>query len=383
MSTRPAHDVVVVGDGPAGLALGAACAAEGLDVVVVGEGRPWTATYGTFVDEVPDHAEELVAPRAVDVVAVGRRTLGRRYATFDLARLRERLDVAPRASTTVAAVRHHGDRADVELASGEVRAARLVVEATGGGPTVDVPVQTAYGLVVDHRPEQVGGEGAVLMDWRPPSPAHADEATFLYVVPLARGRWLVEETSLARRRPMAPEQLRARLAARLGTDLTPSALAVEHVAIPMRPGLPERRSLTVRFGAAARYGHPATGYSVAASLRAAPRVAAAAARAVAEPDPRVRALRVWDAVWPAEHRRARALHDYGLATLLRLPPDDVRAFFEAFFALPEEQWSAYLRIDTDAATVARAMAAVFSAVPWRLRRRLAAGSPASFARVLR
>ncbi|MEY4229585.1 MAG: putative lycopene beta-cyclase, partial [Actinomycetota bacterium] len=136
-------------------------------------------------------------------------------------------------------------------------------------------------------------------------------------------------------------------------------------------------------GAAAGYVHPATGYSVASSLRAAPRVAAGIAAALTIDDPGRRALTAWNAVWPAEQRRARALHDYGLAALLRLPAADVQSFFDAFFALPVELWSAYLRVDTAATTVSRVMTAVFSSVPWRVRRRLAAGSPAPFARLLR
>lgn len=377
------HDVVVVGDGPAGLALGAACSADGLDVLVVGEGRPWTATYGTWVDDVPGFEGSLATDTAIDVVGAARSRLPRRYGTFDHGRLRAQLDVAPRLAQRVSSVRHRDAASDVVLADGSVLTARVVVEATGPRwLEPGVPAQTAYGLVLGRRPSEIEGDAAVLMDWRPAGPEHSAEPTFLYVVALEGGRWLVEETSLARRVPMSVDELRSRLATRLGTDLTDVADHVEHVVIPMRPGVPNRRSLTVGFGAAAGYVHPATGYSVAASIRAAPRVAAGLAAARSIDDPRRRALTVWDTVWPSEQRRARALHDYGLAALLRLPADDVQAFFDAFFALPVELWSAYLRVDTDATTVSRVMTAVFSSVPWRVRRRLAAGSPAPFARLL-
>jgi lycopene beta-cyclase len=378
------HDVVVVGDGPSGLALGAACGAAGLDVLVVGEGRPWTATYGTWTDDVPGFEAALATDTAIDVVGGARLTLPRRYGTFHHERLQAQLDTVPRTVARVASVQHRDDASDVVLDDGSRRAARVVVQATGPRAVMPgVPAQTAYGLVLDHRPAMIEGDAAVLMDWRPAGPQHAAEPTFIYVVALDRGRWLVEETSLARRTPMPVDELRARLSARLGADLTDGAEHVEQVVIPMRPGLPNRSSLTVGFGAAAGYVHPATGYSVAASLRAAPRVAAGIAAALPIDDPRRRALSVWNAVWPAEQRRARALHDYGLAALLRLPAADVQSFFDAFFALPVELWSAYLRVDTDATTVSRVMTAVFSSVPWRVRRRLAAGSPAPFARLLR
>jgi lycopene beta-cyclase len=375
------HDVVVIGDGPAGRALGAACVDVGLDVMVVGADAAWTSTYGTWVDDVPQHAHLIAAEAAIDVVALQHRRLERRYGTFHNRSLRDALDVAPRQVGHVVSVQHLADHARVVLGGSSNLLGRLVVDARGPSVGRDLPVQTAYGVVLAERPAVIDGDAGVLMDWR--QPVRGGEPTFLYVVPLAGGHWMVEETSLARRTPMAIDQLRGRLAARLGDDLTDRAVHVEHVHIPMQPGLPQRGALTVAFGAAARYVHPATGYSVAASLRAAPRVAAAAAEVVGEADVRHRSLHVWNAVWPAEQRRARTLHDIGLAALLRLDAGDVQTFFDAFFALPTEQWASYLRIDTTVADVTRAMRAVFSSVPWPVRRRLATASPLPFARLLR
>jgi lycopene beta-cyclase len=375
------HDVVVLGDGPAGRALGAACSSIGLDVLVVGADAAWTNTYGTWVDDVPDHLHLLAAAVPTDVVGLARRRLDRRYGTFHNRSLRDALDVAPRRVGRVGSVQHLADHARVLVDGDDPLCARLVVDARGpsGGP--DVPVQTAYGLVLAERPAAIEGDAAVLMDWR--QPVDRGDPTFLYVVPLSGGRWMVEETSLARRTPVPMDELRARLAARLGADLTDTAEHVEHVRIPMRPGLPRRGALTVAFGGAARYVHPATGYSVAASLRAAPRVAAAIAGAVGERDVRLRSVRVWNAVWPDEQRRSRALHDIGLAALLRLDATDIGSFFDAFFAMPTDRWASYLRVDTTVAEVTSAMRGVFSSVPWPVRRRLATGSPLPFARLLR
>ena len=384
------HDVVIVGDGPAGRALGAECVAAGVDAVVVGAGQPWSATYGAWADEVAAHHVSAGAIMDIDVVGTPpRRRLQRQYLVFDNPHLEARLDTAPRLVAQVRGVQHHVD-GSVVLVDDDRIAARFVVDATG--PTAHLlarrsgagpSFQSAYGLVLDGRPN-VGGDAAVLMDWRAPSPDARAEPTFLYLVQLGSGRWLVEETSLARRRPMPVDELRRRLAARLGRDLTDQAEHVEHVVIPMWPGVPARSQPTVGFGAAGGYIHPATGYSLTASLQAAPRVAAALHMALGNGDsPAAGAQSVWDAVWPADARRARVLHDFGQAALLRLGAHEVQAFFDAFFELPTDWWSAYLRVDTKPAEVARVMSAVFSAVPWSVRRRLVAGNPKGLARLLR
>ncbi|MCU1358717.1 MAG: crtL [Ilumatobacteraceae bacterium] len=391
------HDVVIVGDGPAGRALGAACVAVGLDALVVGSAAPWTATYGAWADDVAAHLDCAAAVMDIDVIGTPpRRRLDRQYVVFDNDRLAARLDVALRTTAHVAGVHHHavaatdGAWATVLTDDGQPVTARMVVDATG--PASDLlarrastpgpAYQSAYGLVIHGRPD-VGGDAAILMDWRPPSRDSSGEPTFLYLVELGDGRWLMEETSLARRVPMPAEQLRRRLSARVGRDLTDSAERVEHVVIPMWPGVPSRHQPTVGFGAAAGYVHPATGYSVAASLAAAPRVALAIAGVIDDGDPAARTLAVWNAVWPAEARRARALHDYGSEALLRLPADAMQNFFDSFFDLPTKLWSSYLRVDTTATDVAKVMTKVFTAVPWSVRRRLAAGNPAAFVRLLR
>ena len=110
---------------------------------------------------------------------------------------------------------------------------------------------------------------------------------------------------------------------------------------------------------------PATGYSVGASLAAAPRVA----RSIADD------ADVHDAVWPLAARRARSLHDYGLDVLCWLDPRSTAAFFDAFFRLPVDRWSPYLRIDTTPKDVMRVMRGVFAEAPWSVRRRLATGDP--------
>ncbi len=396
-------DVVVAGAGPAALALGAACAAVGLDVRTIGPVGPWTATYGAWLDELDGVATDCVAETSAIEVVVGepsgrgdgslRRALPRPYCVLDNDRLRRALGTAPHIDAAVLGVAHGVDHHVVDTTAGRARAL-VVVDATGATPRLvaarsgrtnvgTAPEQTAYGVVLDHRPERIGGSASVLMDWRQPAGHRPGApATFLYVLSLGDGRWLVEETSLARRPAGGHDELRARLAARLGQDPTGRAEHVELVTIPMAPGVPRRAQPVVGFGAAAGYVHPATGYSVTASLRAAPRVATAIVAAL-ESDARARSSLVWDAVWPTAHRRSRALHDFGLAALLRMAPDELGRFFGAFFGLPVEQWSAYLRVDVEPAEVVQAMRAVFMALPWSMRARLAVGSPLPLARSLR
>lgn len=393
------RDVVIVGDGPAGSALAAACVRAGLDAVLVGPDRPWTSILAAWTDELPVPLRSTVGATAgpVDVVARARHRIDRRYGALDLEVLRSELR-APLAAgrhlvDAVERVWHTTDGSRVRTVGGEEVAARLVVDAAGIASPVRPAAdrsragtgwQTAYGLVLDHRPGSIAGDGAVLMDWSAAGPDDADRSTFLYVIPLAAGRWLVEETALRAAPAVSADVLRARLAARLGADLTDVAEHVEHVTIPMVPGVPSRSDPAVGFGAAARYVHPATGYSVSASLRAADRVAGAIAGvARSYTDPRRHALVAWNAVWPAEQRYTRSLHDVGAAALSRMRPEEVVDFFEAFFTLPTPLWSAYLRIDATPGQVAGAMRAAFSSVPWALRRRMMASLPVPLTRARR
>jgi lycopene beta-cyclase len=357
--------VSVVGDGPAGLAIAAACSQLGLAVTVHGGGDPWHATYATWRDDVPDLPRSVFATLTDHVVVVGgrRHVIDRAYGLFDNAALRAHL--LEGLETDRRRVDPH------ELAHAEPD--RVVVDATGavGSPAA---WQTAHGVVLAEVPSSLDlpTDAVTLMDWRPArgpgrSRDHEGPPSFCYVVPVADG-WLVEETVLAASPAVAPRVLRERLVRRLGPDgaaLVDTAARVEEVRIPM--GSPPRRGSgnLVPFGAAAGFVHPATGYSVAASLRAAPRVA----RAIAAGDP------LGEAVRPRAQLRARSMHDYGLDALLRLDDADIAAFFDAFFELPQERWADYLRVDTTPAAVAAVMSRVFLRAPWRVRGRLMTGDP--------
>ena len=422
------HDVAVVGDGPAGTALAAALHHRDVDVVLVGEGEPWPATYATWVDDLDDlecittHDDrDGTARPPLSVAGVLRHTfdrvavhaerdhvIERGYGVVDNERLRSTL----RQGLTVCVDRVSvatdpalgGTRTRLESDDRVVAAARVVVDATGwpsslGGDHVGsgspetVAWQTAFGVVLAEPPDGPLGR-PTMMDWRPTGPdgAVADGIdgvpTFGYAVPVADG-WLVEETVLAARPHIDPDRLRPLLARRLGwTDdqLDARGRRIERVRIPMGVGPPTGRpgrSGIVAFGAAAGMIHPATGYSGGSSLAAAPRVADAIARAIesvgtgdAVPTDEIRA-----AVWPASVRRTRALHDYGLDVLTRLDPPTTRTFFSTFFALPPGRRDAYLRVSTGPGALAATMLAVFRRAPWSLRRALVSANPRAFAGV--
>lgn len=382
-------DVLVVGAGPAGRALAGACAARGLGTVLVDPApeRAWRITYGAWSADLPgDLPTTAVAARARGrAVALTGHELGWEYTVLDVPGLRAHLDgglagVAVRAGRAVAV-----DGGGVRLADATAVAARVVVDAGGyRQPLRPAPArarpaaaQTAYGLIVDEdtaAPVVARGE-ALFMDWTPDPDTGAVRdgpgwPTFLYAVPLGGGQVLLEETSLARRPGLPMPQLRERLLARLaraGVRPDPDA-GVEQVHFPV--DTPRHRSPDVLgFGAAAPLMHPATGFSVAAALRMAPAVAdALAAHLPADPHTALAAARA--VLWPPAARAVHTLRRRGLEALLRMPPEEVPAFFEVFFALPERHRWAYLTGRDDLAGTVAAMNALFGRAGWGLRRRL-------------
>jgi lycopene beta-cyclase len=376
------HDVVVVGAGPAGRALAGACAAHGLRTALVDPAphRPWRITYGAFTAELPaDLPATAVAARGRGrAVALTPWQLGWEYAVLDVPGLRAHLDAGLPDVTVVEGRAAHRDREGVVLADGTRLAARVVVDAGGHRrpllPRPDAPraaaEQTAYGVVVDEETAApvVAPDEALFMDW---STAGAPGwPTFLYAVPLGHGRVLLEETSLARRPGLPAAQLRDRLLARLdraGVHLDPGG-EVERVHFPVDTRR-YRSPTAVGFGAAAPLTHPATGFSVATALRLAPRVADALAAHLPH-DPQAALAAARSVVWSPAARAVHTLRRRGLEALLRMPPAEVPAFFEVFFALPEHHRWTYLTSRDDLAGTIAAMNALFGRAGWGLRGRL-------------
>ena len=372
-------DVAVVGDGPAGSALAAALQRLGCSVVLHGLDQPWLATYGTWIDDVVGH-DDIWATRldTIDVRFDQARTVNRAYGVVDNDALREEL------------------RSDVEYRRGKVHLddldATIIVDATGWPsalvavdasevePATSVGWQTAFGVVLSEPPEGPLGS-PMLMDFTDPGPddnvadgGDVGVPTFAYALPVADG-WLVEETVLVGSPPVEPVLLRGRLARRLATtpaQLAAAARRIETVHIPM--GAPARGASgnVVRFGAAAGMINPTTGYSLAASLSSAPRVAHRLG-ALVDRGTSIDPGELDAVVWPRGALRTRALHDYGLEVLADLGGDEIRSFFATFFSLDDAVWPRYLRIDTPPAAMARTMLQMFGRADGKLRRRLLSG----------
>jgi lycopene epsilon-cyclase len=128
----------------------------------------------------------------------------------------------------------------------------------------------------------------------------------------------------------------------------------------------------VGFGAAGGLVHPATGYSVARSLAAAPVLAHAVAGALSAPgaSPASAARQAWRALWPADARRRNALYRFGLEALVEMDAAATRDFFHAFCRLPAAQWSGFVSGSLSSAGIVKAMARLFASAEPPLRRSL-------------
>lgn len=374
----------MVGGGPAGRAIAAACAERGLRTALLDPApdRPWRACYGGWLDELPAELPPSTFTPVPSVRAVTSREhrVDRSYAVFDTDALREHLD----RRLHDAGVRIEQGLGDRETAAGRVGSS-VVIDASGQAQALALPrrrprvaaEQTAAGVIVPAASAgSILGPGeALFMDWRPVPSAATDPPTFLYAMPLPDQRVLLEETSLARRPGLRRDILVRRLAARLAAhDIHPPPESpTEWVRFPL--DLPRHRATPgiLAFGAAAALTHPATGYQLAAALRLAGPVADAITAAL--PAGPVTAARAGTAVlWPRAARVTHLLRRRGLETLLRLPAHQLPEFFAGFFSLPVPAQRRYLTARDDPIGVCSAMAGMFRTTQWPLRLRLIGSS---------
>lgn len=362
MNTTLFADLVVVGLGPAGRALTNRACAAGVDVIAVDPHphRRWTPTYSSWLDELPAWLPTSVIGSVTENPAVfttRRQSIARSYCVLDTSELQRALDIS--AARTLTATAQSVTSSEVTLVDGTRVLARAVVDARGTAGIDGLAEQTAFGVVVARTSAEplLEGAGAWFMDWRPDNGADSsDTPSFLYAVALGHHDILLEETCLVGTPALEYRELRQRLHTRLaGRGLTLSGNeTVERVRFPVQPPRRERGDGRVaRFGARSSMMHPATGYSVAASLASA--------------DDMVDAVRRGKKIGTLSAWTVQRLRNLGLRTALGLDPALVPQFFASFFDLPVAAQKAYLSGRSDALGTALAMTRMFPTLPTSAR----------------
>ncbi len=408
MSGAAPWDGLVLGGGPAALAMAAALAAEGLRVALLAPHdprAPWPNTYGVWGDEVDalglGHLLEHRWSHTVSYFGAGSpqpadpanapTPHGRDYGLFSREALQSHwLEACARGGVVMLQGQASGFELEaagngctlLRCVDGSSQRTRLLVDATGHQPVFvqrpdEGPVagQAAYGIVGRFSAPPVEPQQFVLMDYRSDhlSPEERLEPpTFLYAMDLGEGRFFVEETSLA----LAPPVPYATLQERLQRRLAHRGVRVEQVEheefclFPMNLPLPDLHQPVLGFGGAASMVHPASGYMVGSLLRRAPAVAAAVA-ALLRSDPAAGSAQLarsgWQALWPLELRRKHALYQFGLEKLMRFSEPQLRGHFASFFALPSEQWYGFLANTASVPELLAAMVRLFATAPWSVK----------------
>ena len=399
-------DVLVLGGGPAALCVASELHQRG--VVVEGIATepvdaPWPNTYGIWVDELKAlDLDHLIEHRWSDTVSYfgsgGSEAAdqplvhGIDYGLFDRAALQrywlKRADGVLWHQDFAERVEAGAEHTLVSCASGEVRKARLVIDASGASsPHIRRPDQgpvagqAAYGLVGRFSEAPISSGRFVLMDYRSnhlSEKQHLEPPTFLYAMDLGDGVFFVEETSLALAPGVAYDVLQQRLKQRLehrGVQIT-EVLHEEFCLFPMNLPLPDRNQPLLAFGGSASMVHPASGYMVGSLLRRGPGLAEALAAALADPSLGSvdLARRGWQALWPMELVLRHQLYQFGLGRLMGFNEQLLRRHFATFFSLPREDWFGFLTNTLPLPRLMGVMLRLFALSPWELRRGLVLGA---------
>ena len=380
MKTNACIDALVLGSGPSALSIAAALGKENLQVEVLSEidpQQPWPFTYGIWGEEVDQLGiSSLLEHRWSNTVSFfgqGSKEINnldnaptkhfRDYGLFDKIKLQQYwLNQCDMAS-----IRWHlGKAVDIDIknfetcvktSEGKLLNARLVIDATGYKPAFSkipdegpIAVQTCYGIVGKFSSPPVEEGQFVLMDYRCDHLSEKERLeppSFLYAMDFGQNTFFLEETSLGLAPPMTLEVLKARLNKRLeskGIKLIELEYEELGVFLPMNIPIPSLDQPILSFGGAAGMVHPASGYLVGSLLRRAPVLAKAISKAMknkSTPSQEI-AKKGWEALWPKELIRKKALYTFGLEKLMRFKEDQLRDFFVEFFNLPNNQWYGFL-----------------------------------------
>ncbi|XP_023538578.1 lycopene epsilon cyclase, chloroplastic-like isoform X2 [Cucurbita pepo subsp. pepo] len=378
-------DLVVIGCGPAGLALAAESAALGLKVGLIGPDLPFTNNYGVWEDEFKDLGlEECIEHVWPDTVIYlddkDPVLIGRAYGRVSRHLLHEEL----LKKCIKSGVSYLNSRVDsiIETTSGHSLLAcehdifvpcRLATVASGaasgkllqyevGGPKVSV--QTAYGVEVEVENNPYDPRLMVFMDYRDYSNQETSSMeeqypTFLYAMPMTPTKVFFEETCLASKEAMPFDLLKKKLMSRLKTMgiRIVKTYEEEWSYIPVGGSLPNTEQKNLAFGAAASMVHPAT-----VLKRGQLKDGLANGRTYGNIS-----MQAWNTLWPQERKRQRAFFLFGLALIVQLDIEGIRTFFRTFFQLPDWMWQGFLGSTLSSADLALFALYMFVLAPNDLR----------------
>lgn len=367
-------DLIVVGSGPAGLAVAKQVSEAGVSVCCIDPAPQsiWPNNYGVWVDEFEamdllDCLDTTWASAVVYLDDSQEKSLKRPYGRVDRRRLKAKMmegcikNGVKFHQAKVSNVVHEDEHSSVLCSDGLTIKANVVLDATGFSRCLvqyekpyNPGYQIAYGIVaeVDSHPFDV--DKMVFMDWRDSHLKNNPELksnnkklpTFLYAMPFSSNRIFLEETSLVARPGVPLEEIKKRMVQRLRhLDINVKSIEEdEKCVIPMGGPLPVMPQRVVGIGGTAGMVHPSTGYMVARTLAAAPIVANGIVQRLDSKNSDLTSLStgVWRDLWPIERRRQREFFCFGMDVLLSLDLDGTRRFFDAFFDLEPYQWHGFL-----------------------------------------
>ena len=418
LAVGDAVDALVVGAGPAGLAVAAELAKRGLDVGLVAPDTPFVNNYGVWLDEfdelglrdclLHEYDDALVWFNDSDPAeGIG---LGRPYGQVCRRRLREELlkrcvaagvrympglvdQVTHRENGEPSTLRGTLAQYDDEVGGDSEfsLSASVVVCSTGHnrdmlrydeGPPPGW--QTAYGVEVHMPDHPFEVNKAVFMDFRQSDPelegtGPAAEGvwrvpSFLYVLPVDKDTVFVEETCLVARVQVPFDELKRRLYRRLkrmGLPVEKESIIEEEASwIPLGGTPPVSPQRTLAYGAAAGLVHPASGYSIVNSLRRAPRFAEAVVDGLNTGGSLAASRAGWEVLWGDEPRRQVGFYQFGMELLMSLRIEQMRNFFGTFFGLPKDLSAGFLSNDLSSSRLLVFALTCFIQGNWELRARL-------------
>nr|AUG32738.1 lycopene cyclase [Paulinella longichromatophora] len=391
-------DVLIIGAGPAALAISSELCKRGVKIQGLATSSPktpWKNTYGIWGLEVDKfNISSLLSHRwsnsnsYFSTIPIEHKA---DYGLFDKDLLQAHwlssIDNAtmPWYQGEAVFLKHFKNYSSVTTKEGLTLTARLIIEATGHQSrfinrpiSKNIAYQTAYGIVGRFSKAPINPGQFILMDYHSTG-YKADQVknkqpTFLYAMDLGKGIYFIEETSLASSIPVSYDTLQNKLRRRL-IERNISVLDIYHeefCSFPMNLPLPDTTQQVVGFGAAASMVHPASGYTIGNIIRSAPLLAESISDNLIKSDlPSAQlAHEAWTVLWSKDSLMCHQIFQFGLEKLMRFSEPQLLHFFDSFFSLPLPQWSGFLTNTLTTGQLTGAMINLFLKAPWSVRRGL-------------